>query len=159
MYYRLILTGKKHWISVGATSETELPICSRSIYSGFSLLSLQTQLLVQIQLACLSLLPWEFPLIHILTSDINAGHQTQIPTDPALSSLSAEKSAGLFLQLRSPAVPPACQVTQRLPPSHQLRVIQAKAIPHTGFQCYSFELEQFTLDLRTWTHLSNSYKH
>ncbi len=79
-------------------------------------------------------LPREFPLILNLTSDINAGHQTQIPAVPAFSSFSTEKSAGLFSQLRPPVACPACQVTQQLPPSHQLSVIEAKIIPHTGFQ-------------------------
>lgn len=52
----------------------------------------------------------------------------------SLSSFSTEKTAGLFSQLRSPAVSPACQVTQRLPPSHQLSIIEAKIIPYAGFQ-------------------------
>lgn len=104
-------------------------------------------------------LPWEFPLILILTPDINAGHQTQMPTNPALSSFSTEKTAGLFSQLRSPAVPPVCQVTQRLPPSHQLSVIEAKIIPYRLPVCYSSDLERFILALWTRTHFSNTYKH
>lgn len=46
-------------------------------------------------------LPWEFPLILILTSGINTGHQTQIPTNPALSSFSTEKQQDCF---HSPAL-------------------------------------------------------
>lgn len=41
-------------------------------------------------------LPWEFPLILILTSGISTGHQTQIPTNPALSSFSTEKQQVCF---------------------------------------------------------------
>lgn len=55
-------------------------------------------------------LPGEFPFILILSSKVNAGHQTEIPS--SLSSFRAEiQTVGLFSQLMSPTDPLVCQVT------------------------------------------------
>lgn len=81
---------------------------------------------------------WASPLRVSFDSYPDAWHQRRASNphtyQPYSLFLQHRKTAGLFSQLRSPAVPPACQVTQRLPPSHQLSVIEAKIIPYTGFQ-------------------------
>lgn len=103
-------------------------------------------------------LPWEFPLILILTSDINAGHQIQIPTT-LLSLPSAQP--GLFSQ-------PQVSFSPFCLPSHTTTSSTSSAQCYWSKKnhplnrlpvCYSSDLESFILDLWTWTHVSDGYEH
>lgn len=133
----------------------------QSIYSppcGKTLLSLQTWGLVLIQLANLSLSPESFLwfLSWRLTSTPGI-KPTYLPTLLSLPSAQKNSRSVFTAQVScSPSCLPSHTTTSSI---SSAQCYWSKNHPvHRLPVCYSYDLEQFILDLRTRTHVSNSYK-
>lgn len=130
-----------------------------SLPCGKTLLSLQTCGLVQIQLANLSLSPENFLWFLSWRLTSTPGIKPKyLPTPHALPS-EQKNSRSVFTAQAScrPSCLPSHTTTSSI---SSAQCYWSKNHPvHRLPGCYSSDLEWFILDLRTWTRLSNSYKH
>lgn len=106
-------------------------------------------------------LPWEFPLILILTFDINTGHQTQIPTNPAFSSFYTDAHKKNSRSVFTARVSCSLSCVPSHTPTSSISSAQCCCSRNHPLDrlpaCCSNDLEAFILDLWTCSHHSNSY--